>query len=65
MRREEAEARASELNRELGAQGEVNSYHIEVERSPGEWTVEKRIEPEKKRSRLRKFFEALFESGGP
>lgn len=65
MTREEAAARASELNRELGAQGVTNVYYLEVESSPGEWTVVKRTEPEKKRGRLRKFFDALVEAGGP
>jgi hypothetical protein len=65
VRRDEAAARASELNRELGAQGEMNAYYMEVESTPGEWAVVKRTEPEKKRGRLRKFFDALLESGGP
>jgi hypothetical protein len=64
MRRDEAEAQASKLNRELGERGEMNSYYVEVETSPGAWAVVKRTEPEKERSRLRKFFDALFESGG-
>jgi hypothetical protein len=63
--REEAAARASALNRELGAQGVTNAFYMEVESSRGEWTVVKRVESEKERSRLRKFFDALFESGGP
>lgn len=65
MTRDEAIARASTLNRELGAQGVTNAYYIEVESSPGEWTVVKRVEPEKKRSRLRKALAAILESGGP
>lgn len=63
VRRDEAEARASELNREVGASREVDGYYIEVEISPGEWTVTKRIEPEK-RSVVGRLFDALMQSGG-
>jgi hypothetical protein len=65
MEPEEAAARARKLNRELGEQGVLDAYYIEVEESPGNWTVEKRVEEPKKRGRLRKFFDALIESGGP
>jgi hypothetical protein len=65
VQREEAAARASQLNRELGEQGVLDAYYIEVEESPGNWTVDKRTEEPKKRGRLRKFFDALLESGGP
>jgi hypothetical protein len=62
---EEAAARASQLNRELGEQGVLDSYYVEVEESPGTWTVERRTEAQKKRGWIRKFFDALIESGGP
>ena len=38
----DAEARARELNAELGRRGVADSYWIEVELAPGEWTVERR-----------------------
>jgi hypothetical protein len=65
MQCEEAAARARQLNRELGQQGVLDAYYVEVEESPGNWTVEKRVEEPKKHGRLRKFFNALIESGGP
>jgi hypothetical protein len=64
MDREEAAARASRLNRELGEQGVLDAYYTEVEESPGQWTVEKRTEEPKRRGPLRKFFDALLDSGG-
>jgi hypothetical protein len=62
---EEAAARASQLNRELGEQGVLDAYYIEVEESPGVWTVERRTDPPKKRGWVRRVVDAVFESGGP
>lgn len=43
MTEAEAALRAQELNMQLGAE-QADGHYIEVERRPGEWAVEKRIE---------------------
>lgn len=43
---EEAEARCRQLNNELADRGlGADAFYIEVEESPGHWTVEKRAAP--------------------
>jgi hypothetical protein len=64
VNRDDAAARAAQLNRELGEQGVLDTYYMEVEQSPGDWTVEKREAESKKEGRLRRFFDAVISSGG-
>jgi len=52
MTHAEAEARSRELNLELGARGDDESFYIAVEREPGEWDVEKRTEKKSWRQRI-------------
>ena len=75
MTREEAQARARELNLELGREhaatdvsgggGQVRAFYIEVEQASGEWTVEKRTEEVPERSILQELWSALLRSPGP
>jgi hypothetical protein len=63
VNRDEAAARAAQLNRELGEQGVLDSFYVEAEESPGSWVIEKR-EERKKEGWLRRFFDAVTSSGG-
>jgi hypothetical protein len=65
MSYDEAEADARKRNADLGARGETNAFYIEVERAPGEWDVEKRVDPEPKKGFFRKAFDAFISSPGP
>ena len=42
MTHEEANAKATRLNREIGTVADSEAYYVAVERSPGEWSVERR-----------------------
>jgi hypothetical protein len=44
---EEAGARASELNRELGRGKPTSKFHVPVEVAAGQWTVELGTEPKR------------------
>lgn len=61
MTREQAEANAQELNRELGAHGDEQSYYIAVESAPGVWRTEKRTE---RKSWLKRILDALLNYSG-
>ena len=62
MNEQDADARASDLNRALGAQGADEVFYVPVERAPGEWDVEKRVQ---RKSWLRKLWDALLTAPGP
>lgn len=61
MTHDEADAKARELNEELGARWDDISFYIAVERSPGDWHVEKRTE---KKSWPKRILDALLNSPG-
>jgi len=44
MTHDEADAKARELNDELGARWDDISFYIAVESAPGEWQVQKRTD---------------------
>ena len=52
MTHAEAEARSRELNLELGARGDDESFYIPVETAPGDWDVEQRTEKKSWRQRI-------------
>lgn len=62
MNRDTAEAKATELNMELGERGDNRSFYVAVESSGGDWTVEKRTE---RISWWRRVIDALLKSPGP
>jgi hypothetical protein len=63
MTEEEADARASELNRELGRGKPTSRFYVPVEVAPGQWTVEMRTE--QKRPWWKRVGEALLENLPP
>lgn len=62
MNREAAEAKATELNRELGERGDDVSFYVPVETAPSDWDVEKRTQ---RKSWPRRIIDALLNSPGP
>lgn len=59
MTRDEADAKALELNKELGERGDDVSFYIAIETSPGTWQVEKQTE---KKSWFKRILDALLTS---
>lgn len=62
MNRDEADAKATELNRSLEPQSGRVVYYVPVETEPGEWDVEERSE---RKSWPRRLLDALLDSPGP
>jgi hypothetical protein len=65
MTEDEAAAEARRRNADLGARGVSNAFYMEVERTPGDWEVEKHVEPERKKGFFGKVFDAFTSSPGP
>lgn len=61
MTRDEADAKARELNEELGARWDDLSFYIAIEAAPGEWQVQKRTE---KKSWPKRILDALLDAPG-
>lgn len=55
----EADARAEELNRELGRSANATGFYVAVEAAPDEWDVEFRENPKEERGWIDRIWEIL------